>query len=133
MNSDERHQNPADPSEEGGARSREPSAHARTYGEPYEGGQDVDDELSAERREVGDADGSSKHPPHVARHELGAPIQEESESPTAVPVLPANAGGRDSATADEQDEPVDPESMYDRRPERFEDSPPSERSDPGKR
>jgi hypothetical protein len=97
-------------------------------GQPKEpAGMDTPEHLGRERQEVGDARSSSKHPPHVPHNEEDAPIQDELPSPDAVPVLPANASGVDSVTTGEQDEPVDRESMYDRRPERDKGSAPSRR------
>ena len=76
------------------------------------------------RREVGSAAGSQRHPPHVTPNDEGAPVQQSNESPDEVPVLPANAGGRDIISSEEQRQPIDDESMYDRRPSQDKDQPP---------
>lgn len=69
------------------------------------------------RKEIGDATSSQRHPPHVDENMEGAPLQEEHPSPDDVPTLPATAHGRDEVPAEEQAQPIDRESMYDRRPE----------------
>jgi len=71
------------------------------------------------RREIGSKEGSERHPPHVPEHDADADIQEGLPAESAVPILPANAAGSDKVTTSDQDEAVDEESMYDRRPERF--------------
>jgi hypothetical protein len=76
------------------------------------------EQLGKERQEVGNARSSARHPPHVTENEEDAPVQEEMPAKGDAPVLPANASGRDSVPVDEQDQPIDDESMYDRRPER---------------
>jgi hypothetical protein len=83
--------------------------------------------LGKDRQEVGDAASSAKHPPHVTPNDEDAPIQDEMMSPQEVPGLPANASGQDKFTPEEQDEPIREESMYDGRPERDKDQPPSKR------
>jgi hypothetical protein len=90
-------------------------------------GSGAPEHLTSERQEVGDAESSQRHPPHVARQDAEAEIQDELPSPGGVPVLPANAHGRDKLTPDEQREPMDDASMYDGRPERDKDQPPSKR------
>lgn len=80
-----------------------------------------------ERLEAGSERGSQRHPPHVTGNEEGAPVQNDSDSSEDIPVLPANASGRDAVSTGEQNEPIDDESMYDRRPERDKDRPPSDR------
>ncbi len=64
------------------------------------------------REEKGDAESSNKHPPHVEN--------------TGGPKLPANAHGVDKLTTEEQDQGIDDESMYDKRPSQDKDRPPSE-------
>jgi hypothetical protein len=70
---------------------------------------------SGGRTEMGTPDDSGRHPPHVTENEEGAPIQKDAPGPD-VPVVPANASGTDRVPADEQAQPTDPESAYDRRP-----------------
>jgi hypothetical protein len=81
------------------------------------------------RRDVPGQTGSARRQPHVPEHDADAEIQDELPSPTDVPVLPANAAGRDKVTTGEQDQPIDDASMYDHRPERDKDRPPSERGE----
>lgn len=99
-------------------------------GEPRPASKDSgrDDGASLDRKDVGDARSSSEHPPHVARHEKDAPIQDGLPSPEPVPTTPANASGSDEATTEEQAEPIDEESMYDRRPEEHKHISPSDRA-----
>ena len=85
------------------------------------------DELGEDREEVGNRASSRKHPPHVLENAEDEPIQREMPSPQAAPVLPANASGTDRVSTDEQAQPIDEASMYDRRPEEDKDRPPSER------
>jgi hypothetical protein len=68
------------------------------------------------RREVGDAAHSQMHPPHTDENSAGAPVQGSAAGPNEVPVLPANAHGRDKVSNDDQHKRTDDESMYDRRP-----------------
>jgi hypothetical protein len=77
------------------------------------------------RKEIGDAESSRRDPPHVDENMEDAPLQEDHPSPNDVAALPATAHGRDEVPADEQDQPIDPESMYDNRPEEDKDRPPS--------
>src|SRR5690606_30509331 len=83
---------------------------------------DRDQELGEgrEQREQSAADR-----PHATENDADAPLQEDRDAEAAS--LPANASGRDAVPVSEQDEPIDPGSMYDRRPERDKDQPPSER------
>jgi hypothetical protein len=69
------------------------------------------------RKEVGDSESSQRHPPHVDENMEDAPLQEDHPSPEDVAGLPATAHGEDKQTVDEQTQPIDPASMYDRRPE----------------
>ena len=75
------------------------------------------DGTEEERGEVGNQASSQKHPPHVSENAEDEPIQKEMISPRPAPVLPANASGSDKVGAEEQDQGIDDESMYDRRPE----------------
>jgi hypothetical protein len=79
------------------------------------------------RKEVGDSQSSNLHPPHVPQGEADSPLQDEHGSPEQVPALPANASGTDKVSTGEQTRPIDPASMYDRRPEEDKNSPPSDR------
>lgn len=73
------------------------------------------------REERGTAEGSRLHPPHVDVNAQGADAQASSQSPGEVPVLGANAGGKDKAHGGEQPHTIDHTSMYDRRPEEHKD------------
>ena len=74
------------------------------------------------RQEHGSAEGSRRHPPHTEANSAGAPVQESTQAPNDVPVLPANAHGSDENAADEtQRQGIDRESMYERRPEEHKD------------
>lgn len=66
------------------------------------------------RNEQGSAAGSRRHPPHVDENAEGAPVQGSSQAPNQVPTMPANAHGSDQVPVSEG--PIDPESMYNRRP-----------------
>lgn len=55
-------------------------------------------------------------PPYVPSHEAAAEIQDEHETERPIPLLPANAAGSDHASVDDQSEPADKASMYERRP-----------------
>jgi hypothetical protein len=76
------------------------------------------------RQEVGDAESSSKHPPHVDVNAKGSPLQESTANPAEVPTMPANAHGSDHVASGEQPHSIDRASMYDRRPEEDKDSRP---------
>lgn len=69
------------------------------------------------REERGGAASSSRNPPHADVNAEGAEVQGSSQSPHAVPTMPANAHGSDHASGGEQPRTTDPGSMYDRRPE----------------
>lgn len=81
------------------------------------------------RKEVGNAASSNLHPPHVSDNADGEPIQGE-HSDAEIPTLPANATGRDKLSVEDQAQPIDDESMYDRRPSEDKDRPPSSPSVP---
>jgi hypothetical protein len=116
---------PHKPTRESAIGSTDPDQVTGQRSEPA--GMPASEELGETRQEVGTAADSQRHPPHVASSDADAPVQDELPSPDAVPVLPANAAGSDKITAEEQDEPIDEESMYEGRPERDKDRPPSER------
>jgi hypothetical protein len=69
------------------------------------------------RKEMGDSASSRLHPPHVDENMEDAPLQEDHPSPEDVAGLPATAHGKDKQTAEEMTQPINPESMYDGRPE----------------
>ena len=71
-----------------------------------------------ERHEVGTAASSRRNPPHTTENDTGS----ASDGPT----LPANAGGRDRISSDEQNQPIDEESAYEGRESQDKDRPPSE-------
>jgi hypothetical protein len=73
------------------------------------------------RKEIGDSASSRRDPPHVDENMEDAPLQEEHPSPEDVPTLPATAHGIDKQSTEEQAQPIDEESMYDRRPEEDKD------------
>lgn len=81
------------------------------------------------RKEVGDAQSSHRHPPHVSENAEGAPLQDDTAA-GMVPTLPANASGEDKVSTEEHAQPIDDESMYDRRPSEDKDRPPSSESTP---
>ena len=80
------------------------------------------------RKEVGTAASSQLYPPHVTENARGAPIQDEHGNPAEIPTLPANASGEDRITSAEHERGIDPEIMYDRRPDEDKDQPPSDRT-----
>lgn len=72
------------------------------------------------RKEVGDSESSSEHPPRADVDEEGAASREEH--PRAEDSsLPATAHGEDKVSAEDQAQPIDPTSMYDNRPEEDKD------------
>jgi hypothetical protein len=78
------------------------------------------------RKEIGDSESSRRDPPHLDENMEGAPLQEDHPAPNDVPTLPATAHGQNKVPAEDQAQPIDPESMYDRRPGEDKDSPPSD-------
>jgi len=82
---------------------------------------------AGERKEMGDARSSRRHPPHVAQSERDAPVQRDTQAPDDVAVLPANASGHDKQPAEHHGAPIDRESMYEGRPAEDRRTPPSER------
>jgi hypothetical protein len=83
--------------------------------------------LGSGRQDVPGESGTDRDPPHSTPQDASGQVHDELPSPRDVPVQPSNASGVDKVTVDEQDEEIDEESMYDRRPERDKDRPPSER------
>jgi hypothetical protein len=77
------------------------------------------------RKEIGDAKSSRRDPPHLDKNMEDAPLQDDHPSPEDVAALPATAHGHDEIPAEEQSQPIVPESMYDNRPEEDKDDPPS--------
>lgn len=64
--------------------------------------------------------------PHATKNDLeGGEIQPEGSGGRPIPAMPANASGTDRVTTDDQDEGIDPTSMYDRRRAEDKDQPPS--------
>jgi hypothetical protein len=63
------------------------------------------------RREVAR---EARERPHLTENDRDAPVQRQTQSPDDVPVLPANASGRDTQSTGQQ--PRDDASMYDGRP-----------------
>ena len=88
-------------------------------------GEDKRDELEEGREEVGDSVSSARHPPHTPANASDDSIQAESDSDEEIPVLPANASGKDRVSTNEQAQPIDEGSMYDRRPAEDKNRPPS--------
>lgn len=80
---------------------------------------------AGQRQEVGDAQSSQRHTPHLTANDKGAPLQDDVQAPNDVPVLPANASGHDTTPADQQQRAVNDESMYEGRPTQDKDQPPS--------
>jgi hypothetical protein len=68
------------------------------------------------RKEVGDAQSSQVHPPHVTENDRGAQFQSDTQAPNDVAGLPATAHGRDRVAADQEVPGIDDESAYERRP-----------------
>jgi hypothetical protein len=70
-----------------------------------------------DRQEVGGQQSSRRDPPHATENDARTTqIQRENESPATVPTMPANASGKDRVSTADQDQGLDPASMYDRRP-----------------
>ena len=68
------------------------------------------------RKEIGNAESSQVHPPHVTENDKGAQFQADTEAPNDVAGLPANAHGQDRVAADRAVPEIDDESMYGNRP-----------------
>ena len=98
---------------QGGPAGRTEDQHAGTVATENPGGG-----RPGERHEVGTAASSRQNPPHQTESDRSAP----AEGPT----LPANAGGRDSMSSEEQNQPIDDESAYEGRESQDKDRPPSE-------
>jgi hypothetical protein len=88
-----------------------------------------DEPHPAVKREArGSADETGKHPPHRTEVDESEDVQGAAASKGGdASVLPANAQGRDRVSTDEQAQPIDPESMYDRRPAEDKERPASGR------
>jgi hypothetical protein len=85
----------------------------------------------AERQEVGGKNSSQRHPPHVTENAEDQPVQKEvAPGGEPVPTLGANAHGTDKVSTEELKQPIDDESMYDRRPSEDKGQPPSETGKP---
>jgi hypothetical protein len=81
-------------------------------------------------REMPDTASSQREVPHVTENDKSAETSgRQAADHSGAPALPANASGVDEVDVNEQSQPIDPASMYDRRPEEGEDHPPS--SQPG--
>jgi hypothetical protein len=83
--------------------------------------------LGSDREEKGTEAGSTRDTPHVTSQDAQGRVQGGLPSSNAVPLQPANASGSDKQPVDQQKQPIDDESMYDNRPERDKNRPPSER------
>ena len=68
------------------------------------------------RKEIGDAESSQLHPPHVMENDSGAQVQGSTQAPNTVPAMPANAHGKDVVDSQHEVRRVDDESAYERRP-----------------
>jgi hypothetical protein len=68
------------------------------------------------RKEIGDAESSQLHPPHVTENDRGAQFQADTDAPNDVAGSPANAHGRDVVDAHKEVRQVDDESAYENRP-----------------
>ena len=62
--------------------------------------------------------------PHPTENDQGAPLQQQTQAPTDVPALGANAHGHDKQSTDDQ--PRDDASMYDGRPGEDKDREPTD-------
>lgn len=76
------------------------------------------------REEKGGSTSGEKRHPHVTEGSDEARVQGSARGESA-PVLPANAQGTDQVSTDESAQPIDEESMYDRRPDEDKNRPPS--------
>jgi hypothetical protein len=91
---------------------------------PGNGGDRGQESPGEERQEVGGQQSSRRDPPHPTVNDAQAgQIQRESPSPRTVPAMPANASGTDRVSTEDQDQGIDPASMYDRRPGEDKDRP----------
>ena len=68
------------------------------------------------RKEIGGAESSQRHPPHVTENDRGAQFQEETEAPNDVAGPASIAHGRDRVASDKDVPAIDDESMYGNRP-----------------
>ncbi|CAN5658089.1 hypothetical protein BH23GEM8_BH23GEM8_19110 [soil metagenome] len=81
------------------------------------GGSDESKRYASGRRDPEVSKPGAEQPPHVTANDDDAPVQDELDSKDDVPVLPANAGGKDQVSTDDQPRQIDDESAYDGRPE----------------
>ena len=68
------------------------------------------------RKEIGDAESSQLHPPHVTANDHGSQVQGSTQAPNTVPTMPANAHGKDVVDSQNEVRQVDDESAYENRP-----------------
>lgn len=73
------------------------------------------------RESHGTGAGSHRHPPHLDVNSADAPVQESTQAPNDVPVLPANASGQDARSVEPGEGEIRKESMYNDRPEEDKD------------
>jgi len=79
-----------------------------------------------DRKDVASS-GTAREAPHTMPQDDDVANDRSSGSSGDSPTAPANASGVDKVPVAEQDEGIDEESMYDRRPERDKNQPPSDR------
>lgn len=79
------------------------------------------------RQEQGGEQQTSRERPHATENDREAG-QIRNEADQTVPAMPANASGSDRVSTEDQDQGIDPESMYDRRPAEDKNRPPSSQS-----
>lgn len=89
-------------------------------------GANAPEELGRERHEI--HSGEPRELPHTTPQDRDVGDRKRISKSADAPVLPANASGFDAVDVETQNEPIDPESMYDRRPERDKNRPPSRRA-----
>ena len=99
--------------DQGPPATRKDDQHAGTVATENPGGGGA-----GERHEVGTAASSRRNPPH--------PTENDRRPEAEAPSLPANAGGRDRISSEEQNQPIDDESAYEGRESQDKDRPPSE-------
>ena len=78
------------------------------------------------RKEIGGAQNSQVHPPHVTENDRGAQVQGSTQAPNEVPALPANAHGQDVVPPTAGADYIDDESMYGGRPGENKDRKPTD-------
>ncbi len=83
--------------------------------------------LGRDRQDIDSNAAARNDTPHLTPQDDDGEIPDDIPGDGDVAALPSNASGIDKVTVDDQNQEIDDESMYDRRPAEDKDQPPSER------